>query len=472
MNLLDMFGLGFTNLWRTRLRTFLTVLGVIIGIAALTSMVSFGTGMQKNVEDVFVHNDLFTSMTVTSEEIDIEGMMHDAMEADTTKKPGILLNDSIIQLIQNIEGVSTVFPEISFVVKLDLRNESYSTNVKAVPTSMGEFKPYSDLFAGKFFDNDSSNEVVIKWETLKRLKIIAEDEENPYTLSEKDSLDGLCILPVDSILGRKIKVISAVVNTPQVVLGGLMNVGSGNQPFKENVSEYVICGILKKSSTFSGDAFRGGGIILPLITAQEIPRTNFSSIWNFFSKKKKKGDYNSLYVRVEEIEDVKFVKAKIEEMGAKVMSIGDQLKEIRRVFMIMDGILGAIGTIALIVASLGIINTMIMSILERTREIGVMKAIGGSEWEIRKIFFVEASAIGLIGAIFGLILGWMVSRVANYVVNVSLMPEGEEPVNLFYFPLWLVLGAIGFSVVVSLAAGLYPASRAARINPVEALRHD
>lgn len=471
MNLLDMFSLGFTNLWRTRLRTFLTLLGVVIGIAALTSMVSFGTGMQKNVEDTFANNDLFTSMTVTSEEIDLEGMIHDAMEEDTVQKQSIPLNDSLIQVIREIDGVNTVFPEIRFVVKLELGEETSSTNVNALPASMGEFKPYNDLFAGKFFDNDSSNEVVIRWETLKRLKIITKDEDKPYTLSEKDSLDGVCILPVDSILGRKIKVISAVVNAPQIALGGLMNIGADNQPFKENISEYVICGILKKASSFSNDAYKGG-IIIPMKTARAIPRTNFTSMWNFFSKKKKKGDYNSLYVRVEEIEDVKFVKKELEQIGVKVFSIGDQLKEIRRVFMIMDAILGAIGTIALIVASLGIINTMIMSILERTREIGVMKAIGGSEWEIRKIFFVEASAIGLVGAIFGLILGWMVSRVANYVVNTSLMPAGEEPVNLFYFPLWLVLGAIVFSVVVSLAAGLYPASRAARINPVEALRHD
>ena len=298
-----------------------------------------------------------------------------------------------------------------------------------------------------------------------------EDEENPQSLSKKDSADGVCILPVDSVLGRKIKVISAVVNAPKIALGGLMNIGGNNEPFKEYVSEYVICGILKKASSFSGNIYKGG-IIIPMKTARAIPRTNFISVWNFFKKKKKKGDYNSLYVRVDDIGDVKFVKAKIEKMGAKVLSIGDQLKEIRRVFMIMDSILGAIGIIALIVASLGIINTMIMSILERTREIGIMKAIGGSEREIRRIFFVEASAIGLIGAIFGLILGWIVSRVANYIVNVTIMPAGEEPVNLFYFPLWLIFGAIAFSVVVSLAAGLYPASRAARINPVEALRHD
>jgi putative ABC transport system permease protein len=115
---------------------------------------------------------------------------------------------------------------------------------------------------------------------------------------------------------------------------------------------------------------------------------------------------------------------------------------------------------------------MVMSILERTREIGIMKAIGGSEGEIKTIFFVEAAVIGVAGAALGLVLGWCVTRVANLVVNVRILPEGEAAVNLFYFPAWLILGAVGFSVLVSLAAGLYPAFRAARIDPVEALRHD
>jgi putative ABC transport system permease protein len=138
----------------------------------------------------------------------------------------------------------------------------------------------------------------------------------------------------------------------------------------------------------------------------------------------------------------------------------------------MDAILGAIGTIALVVAALGIINTMVMSILERTREIGIMKAIGGSEGEIRTIFFIEAGTIGFIGAVFGLVLGWLVTRVANMIANARFLPAGESPVDFFYFPLWLILGAIVFSLVISLSAGLYPANRAARVNPVEALRHD
>ena len=115
---------------------------------------------------------------------------------------------------------------------------------------------------------------------------------------------------------------------------------------------------------------------------------------------------------------------------------------------------------------------MVMSILERRREIGIMKAIGASDREIKTIFFIEAGTIGFIGALFGLLLGWLVTRLANLVLNTQLRPAGEEPVDLFYFPVWLIFGAVLFSIIVSLAAGLYPAIKAARLDPVKALRHD
>jgi putative ABC transport system permease protein len=172
------------------------------------------------------------------------------------------------------------------------------------------------------------------------------------------------------------------------------------------------------------------------------------------------------------MEDLAPVREKIEAMGVGVFALADELEEIKKAFLIMDSLLGAIGTMALIIAALGIINTMLMSILERTREIGVMKAVGGSENEIKFIFFVEAACIGLVGAIFGLLLGWLVTRIANQVMNTMVLPDNQGPVDLFYFPLWLIFGAIGFSVFVSMAAGLYPAIRAARIDPVRALRHD
>jgi ABC-type antimicrobial peptide transport system permease subunit len=242
-------------------------------------------------------------------------------------------------------------------------------------------------------------------------------------------------------------------------------------PFDETVTLLKVSGILKKSGPFGNRGF-SGGIIIPIGTAQKIPKLGFSSVYDLLDTKHKPGTYSSIHVRISDLKKMDEVKNALKEMKVGVFSIADQLSEIKRAFLILDSLLGAIGAIALIVAGLGIINTMVMSILERTREIGIMKAIGGSENEIKMIFFVEAAVIGFIGAIFGLILGWIVTKIATFVMNTQFLPSGEDPVNLFYFPVWLILGAFAFSLLISLAAALYPATRAARIDPVKALRHD
>ena len=132
----------------------------------------------------------------------------------------------------------------------------------------------------------------------------------------------------------------------------------------------------------------------------------------------------------------------------------------------------AVGMIAIVVASLGIINTMVMSILERYSEIGVMKAVGAADQDIQKIFVFESSMIGFMGGIFGLGLGWVVSRIINQVANYFLAQQGVPFIEYFNFPWWICVGSILFAVIVSLVSGIYPAIRAARVDPVIALRHD
>jgi putative ABC transport system permease protein len=471
MNLQDMTIMGFSNLWRTRLRSTLTVLGVVIGIGALTSMVSFGTGMQKNLTDAFTKNDLFTSMNVTPKDLNVDEMMSGDLSGigemlDEKPKP---LTDSILEAIREMEGVQLAFPDESFAGKLKFNEEEISKNMQPIPAAASGFYPYNDLLAGEFYPHDSSQTVVIKWETLRDLDLIVEYPDLDYTLSRQDSIKGTRIISPDSIIGQKITLVTAELNIPSNPLGILM--GQDFEPFEESSREYTICGIIKPRDEFTFDRSRSA-LVIPPATARKIPRLSFSSVWDILGEGKEEGTYSSIYVRVAEMEDLTPIREKIEAMGVGVFALADELEEIKRAFLIMDSLLGAIGTIALIIAALGIINTMLMSILERTREIGVMKAVGGSENEIKFIFFVEAACIGLVGAVFGLMLGWLVTRIANQVMNTMVLPDNQGPIDLFYFPVWLILGAVGFSVFVSLAAGLYPAIRAARIDPVRALRHD
>ncbi len=465
--------MGFVNLWRTKLRSTLTILGVVIGIGALTSMVSFGTGMQKNVTDAFKKSDLFTSMNVTPKKLNVEEIVEGGMAGigDILEETPEPLTDSILMKIRDIEGVEIAFPEETFPGRLVIDDNETNTNILPFPSTMRKYSPYNDLLAGDFYDSDSTSSVVIRWETLKGMGYIVEDPNLNYVLTKEDSLKGVEIVPADSFLGKKVTVITATLNKqiPKNPLGAIIN--PTFEPFQETQQEFIISGITRRMDEFSFDRFRSG-LYIPMKTALKIPRLSFSSVWDILSKDKKEGTYSSIYVRVKRIEDMTRVREKIEALGVGVFSIADQLKEIKRGFLIMDSLLGAIGTVALIIAALGIINTMVMSILERTRDIGIMKAVGGSENEIKLIFFVEAAFIGLIGAIFGLALGWVVTRIANEIVNAYLQPADVPAIDLFYFPLWLILGAIAFSILISLAAGLYPAIRAARVDPVKALRHD
>ncbi|MBN2030189.1 ABC transporter permease [bacterium] len=474
MRIDDQFLLGLANLWRMKLRMILTTLGVAIGIGALVSMVSFGIGMQKNVTDAIRENDLFTSLTVTGQEIDIQSAMQGNIEGviESFQAEAPLLNRDALEKIQSLDGVEIAFPEIVFPVKVRMGNEETQTTLRALPASMGQFKPFNEIPYGHFFASDSASLVLLNPSVLKELKRVVKDPENPVALSWEDSARGVRSVSADSILGKEIEIITSVIDVSKIMQNPLnyLNTTTG-RPFREAVTPFRIGGLLKEPSEFSDSRFISG-VIAPIGRAEEIPQLGFTSVRDLFDPSGDTEGYGAFYVRVRRTQDLDRIQEKIEEMGYNTFSIMEQLDEIKKGFIILDTALGTIGIIALFVAALGIINTMVMSILERTREIGIMKAIGGSENEIKGIFFFEAGAIGLIGGIFGLILGWIVTRIANVVANYIVTQQGGPVVDYFYMPIWLLLGAIGFSIFVSLLAGLYPAMRAARVDPVEALRHD
>ncbi len=470
MNYLDLIQMGFSNLWRTKLRSVLTILGVVIGIGALSSMISFGVGMQKNITDAFKKNDLFTSLNVTAKNINLEELSSGNIGdiKDKLEKPAIPLNDSVVNIIQEIPGVAVAFPEIGFPVRLNYKGKETNVSLSAIPLGMKDFYPFNEIKIGNFFMSDSSFQLILKEKTLKELGFRIKTNKNDTSTSNGKYI----LLDADSVIKSSIEVISKDIDVRGILRNPFMALmGEPKLPFRDTVIPFKICGIIAENENFGFNRF-GGGVYIPIETSRKIPKLGFNSVWDLLGNKKQGENYGSVYVRVKDIKQTQSVVDTLKHKGLNVFALSEQLKEIKRAFMIMDSLLGAIGLIALIVAALGIINTMLMSILERTREIGIMKSIGGSEGEIRVIFFVEAASIGLIGAIFGLGLGWIVTRIANVVMNTQLRPQDLQPVDLFSFPLWLILGAIAFSVIISLAAGLYPAARAARVDPVKALRHD
>lgn len=464
MSIFDLLRMGLENLWRTKLRTILTILGVVVGVGALTSMVSFGTGMQKNITDAFTKNDLFTSLRVTSQKIDLNSIAN--AEIDSLKKSitseATVLNDSVVEMIQKIPKVSVVFPEISIPVRAKFNGNEKKINVRVIPKEMEIYYPFNQLLAGRFFNSNSEKGVVVNKTLLEDLGI---------DFSKADSLKDLGKDIYEEILRDSIEVIGVTFDAskfnPMFAL-----FGKGKLPLADSSNVFSIIGIVNNAKNdFSTDRFSGDIFIGPK-EGRKIPTIGFSNVWDILGKVNQAGGYGSIYVRFDDLPDLKPVKEAIEEMGYNTFAFSEELKEVKKAFLILDSLLGAVGFIALFVATLGIINTMVMSILERTREIGIMKSIGGSEKEIRTIFFAEAGTIGFLGSILGLGVGWLVTRIAQKILDAKLIPEDLSQVEIFYFPLWLIFGAIAFAILLSLAAGLYPASRAARIDPVKALRHD
>jgi len=158
-------------------------------------------------------------------------------------------------------------------------------------------------------------------------------------------------------------------------------------------------------------------------------------------------------------------------MGFETRTMLERLEGMRKFFVVIDVLLASVGGIALVVAALGIVNTLLMAVLERYQEIGICKALGASDRDMMVMFLTEAGFIGLLGSVGGLALGWTVSWGLEIAINVYARSRGVvDLLEIFCFPPWLLAATVAFSVLVSVVAGVYPAARAARLDPIRALR--
>ncbi|MDX6694619.1 MAG: hypothetical protein QOF02_2222 [Blastocatellia bacterium] len=497
MSLLDILRLSIRNLREAKLRATLTTMGVLVGVAVIVTMVSFGLGLQRNTIARFKALDLFNEIRVFGRSLsslaaaaqnqaqggggdDEERRRQSNRGAEPEKTPTRVLDDAAVAEIAQLPGVAYVEPQVFFPVYMrsNGRVQTQTVSGASAPNASARFQEFA---AGRMIAAPDSDEVVVSehWTqdfgyakpedaVGKAVDFLApskqkDDEEaadsNFFGIpledaapeeNAKDAQDAAA----DRLVARTFHIVGVL---PKASKNGQS--GGGGFRFGPNASIYIP---LPAARSWS-QSYRNPLSEVALALARENGSLNENQAEG----------YDSATVRVTDPIAMTDVRKALTERGFESFSIIDQLEQLRTVFLIINSALGLLGGISLLVASFGIANTMIMSILERTREIGIMKAIGAEDREIKLIFFVEAAVIGFLGGVIGVLAAWGIDAVANRLAyRFLLKPQGASYVDFFAIPVYLWLGAIIFAVLVSILAALYPAARAARIDPVKALRHD
>lgn len=445
----DLTDLALRNLREAILRNALTTLGVAVGVASLVAMLSLGVGLQQLASKRLSQSGLFDTILVTPKNNFRMGRPQREVVSDTPPRP---LDEDARHELEKLPNVLEVYPQIRFYTEVRFNNKPYSTVVAGMPESSQNSGAF-DGMQGHFFTSPNADEAILQIEFAKDLSTnppsligqdlilrYAERQALPAIASESstdggDNSGGFSVVPKELHL----KIIGIVETEPAAGYGGVGN----------------------------------ARLLIPLATASTLRAAQVNDLRDIVrGSNANKTVYGSLSVRAKSPSQVEALETSIKNFGFNAFSLLDASKSLRTFFSVFDLLLGIFGSLALAVATLGIVNTLVMAILERRREIGVLKALGAADSDVQQLFFVEAGVMGILGGIFGVGFGWMLGRAISFGTNVYLKRQNLNPIELSYVPWWLVILALIFAVVVSLLAGLYPASRAAKLNPVDALRYE
>jgi putative ABC transport system permease protein len=465
MKAYDLVELAGRNLREAILRNSLTTLGIGVGVASLVAMLSLGVGLQRLVSRQLGRSGLFDSVIVTSRQ-DFRG----ERQARTPEKSGEIkiLDDTARKNFQQLPNVVEVYPDVRAVSELRFtapgKEETHFAVVAGLPMS-GRKSDVFDELQGNFFSSANAPEAVILSDFARDLLDL------PTNVAQSDqkltSEQASQLLNKEMVLRYAERQANASQPTAETEPG---STPAGNFSVVRKEQKVKIVGIINAEPYGAGRGNRAR-VLLPMDFAESLNMIQPADLRNLMRPAQGKS-YVALIVRVGKSSKVLEVEDAIKKQGYATFSILDASQGITRFFTFLDLFLGIFGSLALAVASLGIVNTLVMAILERRREIGIMKAIGASDSDVQNIFFFEAGAMGMLGGALGVALGWTIGRVINLGTNIYLQRQAIKPENFWYVPWWLVAAALGFSIVVSLLAGLYPAARAARLDPVKALRHE
>lgn len=472
MRLIDLLRMSSSNLFKRKIRTILTVLGVVIGTASIVVMISLGLGLNKSTMEQIESYGSLTMVRVQEAYNDAGMNSADGSSASKDKKR---LTDALceeLSMLPNVESVSPIL-RTNVIAKQGIYEAQVSligmTEASLLDSNM-EFENggvpkadeplafiYSPHLAQEFYNSKTG--VYTYWQTQvlpdidfwnTPLFIIFDTEAyfNAKSNSSKVSFSGDSGAVGDSGTGT----------TPTKMPKKYMIPAAGTLVSKpdDQYDPYgysIYCELnpmiaqlkkIYKNRVIPGQPSKTGG------------------------KPYKEIFYSEIDVNVDSLENVTKTQTLIKEMGYQADSQAEFVESMQQQYKSVQLVLGGIGAVSLFVAAIGITNTMMMSIYERTKEIGVIKVLGCGLGNIRSMFLLEAAYIGFIGGLIGVMLSYLISTIINKVA--ASMNSYQSSVS--YIPVWLAVVGLLFSVVVGMVAGFFPALRAMRLSPLAAIRNE
>lgn len=441
MRFSDIIAMSAGNLWKRKLRTVLTVLGVMIGTASIVVMLSLGIGLESAMLGEISSQGSMTDITVNNYNYGSDDQL--------------LMTDETMETFQQLEHVTAASPQLSSWVVLE--QGKYRTNctiygvtqeyLSQIPVAEGGTLPAPntkkmELLIGNgvicdFYDTKTGKTPYYEDNVLPDVdlmgKTVFTQFESSYVMDSEGNY-------VEQPTRKNIfPVVGLVEGGPEDYSQYCWNV-------------YTDIDSLKK---YLQDTYRGQ-------TIPNQPTDKNGNPYRFFC-------YDTAIVSVDDLDNVEEVLTAITDMGYQAYSEAEWIESAQQEMLIVEAVLGGIGAISLFVAAIGIANTMMMSIYERTKEIGVMKVLGCSLGNIRTMFLTEAAFIGFIGGIVGLFISYALSFICNLILPAAMGYEGSK---LSIIPFWLVLVAIIFSTLIGMLAGFFPAQRATKLSPLAAIRNE
>lgn len=426
--------MSLRDLWRRKGRTILTSLGITIGTLLIVTMVGLGTGVENFMYGIVNDQDSARNISVSPMKYMTDDEK-DSMDYSQMEDYLKVITDDFIKKVEATNLTETVVGSISGSTdKIKINDKEYAGAV--------EFIGY----------NEGAN--VYTESEVKRVR----DQKDDDSLQPIKSGDNIKESSGEVLIGEAM--LEQIDLSPADVLNKEIEISVSNDQTKQDVKKkFKVVGVIDKN--FSN----AGKIVMTAEDSADL--RGYQTLEKDYLKNK---GYDFALVYASDISDVEELSEKINELGYMSTSSVDMAKEVQKSLGAINTAFTVLGVIVLVVAAIGIVNTMTMSVMERTKSIGVMKSVGASNTAIRTMFLVQASLIGLIGGGVGVLGGVGINKIIQIIVKLLIRKKEIDADISIGLPWYLILVVLAFSMGIALISGIYPANKAAKLDPIEALR--